>query len=217
MTIPSAEPTVSRRLLAKGAAWAVPAAAVVVAAPAFAESSNAANPQVSRSGACTAELSWTGSATEGYVVAYQTQSQVATNTWTELGTITGTTAQVLQTAPASPVVKVRVRNPPITDWVESSLLPVYPTLTTTTRTQAGPNEYDYVVAWNAINGASNYVVSGNSSTSTTEPTTGWVQHYSGTGLSAEWTTKGSSAVERWVRVTATICGTQFATTTKAWA
>lgn len=38
MTIPSAEPTISRRVLAKGAAWAVPAAAVVALAPAVAAS-----------------------------------------------------------------------------------------------------------------------------------------------------------------------------------
>lgn len=52
-TTPVSAPTISRRTLAAGAAWAVPAAAVVAAAPAFASSDCTSGTGLTVSGVCS--------------------------------------------------------------------------------------------------------------------------------------------------------------------
>lgn len=145
MTIPSAEPTISRRVLAKGAAWAVPAAAVVAAAPAFA-TSPAAIPQiteVTRGAGCTTQVKWSGKATSSYQVSYSTNSGTSyTNYDVPVTAQSSYSASIdLEDATMTNITNVRVCLVGGTECVASALSTTVtaPTSITATRMGTSPN------------------------------------------------------------------------------
>lgn len=149
---------ISRRRLAKGAAWSVPAIAVVAASPAYAASGllDAPNVTWSRNADCTVLVAWpvVTNATS-YEVQYKTSPGGAWLPATPL-----TTTSPAASVPANATnARVRAKNTSqVSDWTEVSgitlVTPGAPTGVTATR----PTGTSILVSWNSVVGAVGYEV-----------------------------------------------------------
>jgi len=149
---------ISRRRLAKGAAWSVPAVAVVAASPAYAASGllDAPNVTWSRNADCTVLVSWPAvSNATSYEVQYKTTPAGA---WLPATPLTTTSPAASVSANASNV-RVRAKNTSqVSDWTEVSgitfVTPGAPTGVAATR----PTGTSILVSWNSVVGAVGYEV-----------------------------------------------------------
>lgn len=149
---------ISRRRVAKGAAWSVPAIAIVAASPAYAASGalDAPNVSWSRNADCTVRVSWSPVAhATSYEVQYKTNPGGAWLPSTPLST-TSTATSVPTNATN---VRVRAKNTTqVSDWTEISGItvatPTAPTGVTATR----PTGTTVLVSWNPVAGAASYEV-----------------------------------------------------------
>ncbi len=189
----------SRRTLAKGAAWAVPAVAVAVGAPAYAFSKLPAptGPFSASLTACNeATVSWG----EPSGVQYQVEYSVNGTDFKGATTVTGTSTTV--TAGGTENIRaVQVRrydsDEAYSDWVIYTI--PTPTLTGVV---AQVTETGYTVSWNAVSLAGTYTVegrTGNSAYKTMGTTTN-------TSLSVTTNKRYGS-----VRVSTTVCGVDVST------
>lgn len=190
----------SRRTLAKGAAWAVPAVALAVGAPAYALSKLQAPTDVRASlTACNkATVSW-GEPSE---VQYQVEYSVNGTDFKETTPVTGTSTTV--TAEGTENIRaVQVRrydsDKAYSDWVIYTIPTPELTGVVAQVTQTG---YSYTVSWNAVSLAGTYTVEGRTGNSAYE-TMGTTTD---TSLSVTTNKRYGS-----VRVSTTVCGVVVST------
>lgn len=149
---------ISRRRLAKGAAWSVPAVAVVAASPAYAASGllDAPNVTWSRNADCTVFVSWPAMTNAtSYEVQYRTTPAGA---WLPATPLTTTSPGASVSANATGV-RVRAKNTSqVSDWTLVSgitfVTPGAPTGVTATR----PTGTSILVSWSPVIGAVGYEV-----------------------------------------------------------
>ncbi len=159
MPIESEKPLFSRRVLAKGAVWAVPAVAAAAAAPVYACSAEPAPESITFTkdySTCASTVTWTPVKDK---TSYQVQYETVDGS---TGSETGVSSPLTLTVPGIVKVRVRVHNPPCesvwSQWMSPSNLPQTPQNVKVTR--QGTSPYKYTVTWDAVPNATQYHVNG---------------------------------------------------------
>lgn len=168
-------PTLSRRTLAKGAAWSVPVVAAAAAAPVYACSIEPA-PEVSLSRdttTCSTTVTWSQVKQHTkYEIQYRVEGSSTQHTVSP-SPVTGTSHTILNPTNVTEV-RVRVYNPPCqstwSNWISNR--PAAPTGVNVSRYWLeGWDTTKITVTWNAVQGADLYeVFDGNTSKGTTATT-----------------------------------------------
>ena len=149
---------VSRRRLVKGAAWAVPAVAVVAASPAYAASSKPTPPEgvgFSKTTSCGTTVTW--SAVSG-ATGYDLQYSVDGTNWLPSAPVTTTSTTYTFDTPTYPnnISNVRVRSKNIhgvSGWTSIPTVLAAPTAPVVTRTPG-----TRTITWPAVAGAVQYEI-----------------------------------------------------------
>lgn len=163
----SVDQTLSRRTLAKGAVWAVPAVAAAAAAPVYACSpgQKPGNVRLIKNyETCGDTVTWVARPGTEYKIEYRYRTVSGTSVSEHTGETAYTPGSADAAAPlaVAGVYQVRVSvagcEGMSSDRVGPSSQPPVPSNVKVTR--AGTAPYDYRVTWNALSGASLYQVNG---------------------------------------------------------
>lgn len=198
---------ISRRSLALGAAWSVPAIAVVAAAPARATSVLPTEPTnvfaVKVIPGCSTTVTWSGIAGEEYQVEYSTDGTNFTGTTT----VTSASTSFTNTF-ASPqgIVAVRVRHigagSQYSNWVSATIDVPVPSPFGVVRSGPFLFWYNYAATWGAVPGATQYDLEA----TTSAGDSGWVDIYQGSDTSYEVARGFWLSQYQQFRVRALVCG-----------